>query len=91
MDIELYTILQYSIYMNYAVRIKKIIGQLEALARLSDGSVECDKVLQQVNAVQGAVMSLKRQIIDDSLERCVESPSSQEDAQKLLTSIRRYI
>lgn len=78
--------------MTYEVRIKKIIGQLEALSRQSnEGRVACDKVLQQVNAVQGAVASLKRQIIDDSFDVCLESPHAHTETKKLLTSIRRYL
>lgn len=78
--------------MSYDTRIKKIIGQLEALSRLSDQKESgCDKVLQQVNAVQGAVASLKRQIIDDSFEYCAESRNPNKETKKLLSSIRRYI
>lgn len=78
--------------MNYEVRIKKIIGQLEALARMSEKDTrQCDRVLQQVNAVQGAVASLKRLIIDDSFEQCLESRNAHKEAKKLLTNIRRYI
>ncbi|HMR72868.1 MAG TPA: metal-sensitive transcriptional regulator, partial [Candidatus Saccharibacteria bacterium] len=88
----IYTILQYTITMKYNVRIKKIIGQLEALARLSDErGAACDEVLQQVSAVQGAVLSLKKQIIDDSLENCLESRHAHREAKQLLTTIRRYI
>lgn len=78
--------------MKYDTRIKKIIGQLEALARMSDtNGPECGQVLQQVNAVQGAVASLKKQIIDDSLENCLESRHAHKDAKQLITTIRRYI
>ena len=78
--------------MNYATRINKIIGQLEALSRKSsEGQAGCDQVLQQVSAVQGAVASLKRQIIDDSFEHCSESRDAHKETKKLLTSIRRYI
>lgn len=90
----LYFILYPSILycMNYDVRIKKIIGQLEALSRLSnEGRTECDQVLQQVSAVQGAVTSLKRQIIDNSFEQCLDSKNAQKATKKLLTNIRRYI
>ena len=79
--------------MKYDTRINKIIGQLEALARVSDeeSMVKCDQVLQQVNAVQGAVASLKKQIIDDSLERCISSRHAHKEAKKLLLTVRRYI
>lgn len=78
--------------MTYHARIRKIIGQLEALDRLSgEGQAGCDRVLQQVNAVEGGVKSLKRLIIEDSLEACSDSPRSHQDTKQLLTSIRRYL
>jgi DNA-binding FrmR family transcriptional regulator len=87
-----YTILEYTNTMNYNARIKRIIGQLEGLARLSDErSAGCSEVLQQVSAIQGAVSSLKKKIIDDSFEECLESRNAHKETKKLLTSIRRYI
>ena len=78
--------------MNYDTRINKIIGQLEALRRLSgEGQSGCDKVLQQVNAVQGGVTSLKRVIIEDSLDACAGENQSHSETKALLTSIRRYL
>lgn len=78
--------------MKYDVRIKKIVGQLEALARMADERESgCSEVLQQVSAVQGAITSLKRQIIDDSFDKCLEARNAHKETQKLLTSIRRYI
>lgn len=78
--------------MKYEVRINKIIGQLESLARLSgEGQAGCDKVLQQVNAIEGGVKSLRRVIIEDSLDACGDSPRSHKETKELLTSIRRYL
>ncbi len=78
--------------MNYDTRINKIIGQLEALRRVSTSSdAGCDKVLQQVTAVQGGVASLKRIIIEDSLEACADETQSHAQTKALLTSIRRYL
>lgn len=78
--------------MSYNVRINKIVGQLEALARVTDKKEpSCGDVLQQVSAIQGAVVSLKRAIIDDSFEKCVESRNAHKEAKRLLTNIRRYI
>lgn len=78
--------------MNYDVRVNKIVGQLEALARMADDrQIGCDAVLQQVSAIQGAVTSLKRQIIDDSFGKCLESRNAHKETKRLLTSIRRYI
>lgn len=78
--------------MNYNARINKIIGQLEALSRLSgEGQASCDRVLQQVNAVEGGVKSLKRLIIEDSLQSCVDSSRPEQQTKELLQSIRRYL
>ncbi|MGB2787342.1 MAG: metal-sensing transcriptional repressor [Candidatus Saccharimonadaceae bacterium] len=77
--------------MQYEVRIKKIIGQLESLARLNKEQDKCEAVLQQINAIQGGVSSLKRLIIDDSLEACGQSTDAHKEAKKLLSNIARYI
>lgn len=78
--------------MRYEARINKIIGQLESLSRLSsEGQPSCDKVLQQVNAVQGGVNSLKRLIIEDSLQACSDSKNTESQTKQLITSIRRYL
>jgi len=79
-------------YMQYETRINKIIGQLEALSRLSgEGQADCSKVLQQVNAIQGGVASLKRVIIQDSLEACSQTRRPQKHTKELLLNIRRYL
>ncbi len=78
--------------MKYEARINKIIGQLESLARLlGEKQASCGNVLQQVNAIEGGVRSLKRLIIDDSLETCAESRRAHKEIKELLTSIRRYL
>lgn len=78
--------------MNYEVRINKIIGQLKALAlTASKENTSCDKVLQQISAVEGGVKSLKRCIIDESLEACAEASQPHKETKQLLTSIRRYL
>lgn len=77
--------------MQYEVRIKKIIGQLEALAKNTRDQDKCEAVLQQINAIQGGVNSLKRLIIDDSLEACGRSGDAHKEAKKLLSNIARYI
>lgn len=78
--------------MTYESRVNKIIGQLEALSRLSgEGQADCAKVLQQVNAIEGGVKSLKRLIIADSLEACADSRRPHEQTKKLVASIGRYL
>lgn len=77
--------------MNQNSRIQKIIGQLEGLQRMTDESAECSKVLQQVKAIEGAVASLRKNIIDQSLENCLNSSDTQKEAKKVINSIRRYM
>lgn len=77
--------------MDYTTRINKIIGQLQGLSRLTrETDMSCDQILQQVNAIQGAVSSLKYRIIDDSFEVCIESKDIKTETKKLLSNIRRY-
>jgi len=78
--------------MNQNSRIQRIVGQLEGLQRMLEAEgFECGKVLQQVKAIEGAVTSLRRNIIDQSLESCLNSSDTQKEAKKIVNSIRRYM
>lgn len=77
--------------MNYQSRINKLIGQLEAISRISNNNEDCQKILQQVKAVEGGIISLKKHIIDESLEKCLGAKDSQKEAKKIINSIRRYM
>lgn len=78
--------------MSQVLRIKKIVGQINSLAKsIEQGGKKCDAVLQQVSAVQGALSSLKKEIIQSSLEQCAQSQNANMRTQNLLKKVAKYI
>ncbi len=53
------------------LRLKKISGQVNAIARMVDQDRYCVDVLQQANAAQSALEAVSRKVARNYLERCV--------------------
>lgn len=66
-------------------RIKKIIGQLNAIDKMIDTDVPCEDVLVQVNAVKGAVHKVGQAVLEGHLLHCVRDGIEHGDADKTLT------
>lgn len=77
------------------MRVKRIAGQIDAIARaLADGT-ECADVLHQVAGVRGAVNGLMDEIFDAHLREHVARPGLSDEerargAEELATVLRRY-
>ena len=53
------------------VRIKKIIGQLNAIDKMIDEDIPCEDVLIQVNATKSALHKVGQVILEGHLNHCV--------------------
>jgi DNA-binding FrmR family transcriptional regulator len=53
------------------LRLKKINGQVNAIARMVEQDRYCVDVLQQANAAQSALEAVSRKVARNYLERCV--------------------
>jgi DNA-binding FrmR family transcriptional regulator len=53
------------------LRLKKISGQVSAIARMVEQDRYCVDVLQQANAAQSALEAVSRKVARNYLERCV--------------------
>lgn len=53
------------------LRLKKISGQVNAIAKMVDQDRYCVDVLQQANAAQSALEAVSRKVARNYLERCV--------------------
>lgn len=77
------------------MRVKRIVGQMEAIERALSSGLECADVLHQVAGVRGAVNGLMDEIFEAHLRAHVARPglSDAERAQgadELATVLRRY-
>ena len=53
------------------LRLRKVNGQVQGVARMVEADRYCVDVLQQLSAVQAAVESVSRLVTRNYLERCV--------------------
>jgi DNA-binding FrmR family transcriptional regulator len=76
-------------------RIRRIVGQLEAIERAILGDEDCAVTLHQTAAVRGAVGGLMDELVESHIREHVAleglTPEQrQEGAEELIAAIRRY-
>ena len=78
---------------NLHRRLKKIIGQLNAIDRMIEEDVPCEQILMQVNASKSALHKVGHIIVEGHLEHCVKQAIKDNDSDEAisdLTSILEY-
>ena len=56
---------------NLHRRLKKIIGQLNAIDRMVDEDVPCEEMLMQINAAKSALHKVGQVVLEGHLNHCV--------------------
>lgn len=72
---------------NLHRRIKKIIGQLNAIDRMIEDDIPCEQILMQVNASKSALHKVGHIIVEGHLEHCVKQAIQGEDADEAISDI----
>ena len=57
---------------NLHRRLKKIIGQLNAIDRMIDEDVPCENILMQINASKSALHKVGHIIVEGHLSHCIK-------------------
>lgn len=57
---------------NLHRRLKKIIGQLNAIDRMIDEDVPCENILMQINASKSALHRVGHIIVEGHLNHCIK-------------------
>ncbi|MDO4616438.1 MAG: metal-sensing transcriptional repressor [Lachnospiraceae bacterium] len=57
---------------NLHRRIKKIIGQLNAIDRMIDEDVPCEDILSQMNAAKSAIHRCGQVVLEGHIKHCVK-------------------
>ena len=79
-----------------ALRVARIRGQVEALARALDEGVECSDVLQLIASARGAMNSLMAEVVEDHIrEHAFRGVRARSDegraAEDLVDIVRSYL
>ena len=72
---------------NLHRRLKKIIGQLNAIDRMIDEDIPCENILMQINASKSALHKVGLIIVEGHLEHCIKESMEKGDTDEALTDV----
>lgn len=72
---------------NLHRRLKKIIGQLNAIDRMIDEDIPCENILMQINASKSALHKVGHIIVEGHLEHYIKESMEKGDTDEALTDV----
>ena len=57
---------------NLHARMKKIIGQLNAIDKMIDKDIPCEDIIMQINAAKSALHKVGQVVLEGHLHHCVK-------------------
>jgi len=76
---------------NLHLRIKKIIGQLNAIDKMVDSDIPCEQILIQISAVKSAVHKAGQAVLEGHLSFCVHDGFKHGDADKTISDCKQIM
>ncbi|WP_163468962.1 metal-sensing transcriptional repressor [Fusobacterium sp. IOR10] len=72
-------------------RLKKIIGQINAIDRMVEEDIPCENILMQINAAKSALHKAGQVILEGHLKHCVREGIENGDADKTIENFAKSI
>lgn len=72
-------------------RLKKIIGQVQAIDRMVDEDVPCEDVLAQINAAKSALNKVGQVVLEGHIQHCVRDGLIHGDAEKTIQQFTKAV
>lgn len=76
---------------NLHRRLKKIIGQVQAIDRMVDEDVPCEDVLAQINAAKSALNGCGKVVLEGHIRHCVVDGIKHGDADKTIENFTKAV
>ena len=76
---------------NLHRRLKKIIGQVQAIDRMVDEDVPCEDVLAQINAAKSALHGCGKGVLEGHIKYCVRDGIESGDADKTIERFTKAV
>ncbi len=76
---------------NLHRRLKKIIGQLNAIDKMIDEDVPCEDILIQINAAKSAMHKVGQIVLEGHLNHCVKDGIEHGDAEKTVAEFAKAL
>lgn len=68
---------------NLHRRLKKIIGQVQAIDRMIDEDVPCEDVLSQISAAKSALNKAGQVVLEGHITHCIKDAVEEGDMEKI--------
>ncbi len=69
---------------NLHRRLKKVIGQIQAIDRMVEEDVPCEDILAQINAAKSALHSCGKVVLEGHIQHCVKDGLEHGDVEKTI-------
>ena len=76
---------------NLHRRLRKIIGQVQAIDRMVDEDVPCEDILAQINAAKSALLKAGQVVLEGHLQHCVRDGIEHGDAEKTIQNFAKAV
>lgn len=76
---------------NLHRRLKKIIGQVDAIDRMIDEDIPCEDILAQINAAKSALHKCGQVVLEGHIQHCVKEGIQHGDAEKTIADFTKAI
>jgi DNA-binding FrmR family transcriptional regulator len=76
---------------NLHRRLKKIIGQVQAIDRMVDEDIPCEDMLAQINAAKSALHKVGQVVLEGHIRHCVLDGIQHGDADATLESFTKAV
>ena len=74
---------------NLHRRLKKIIGQVQAIDRMIDEDIPCEDILSQINAAKSALHKCGQVVLEGHIKHCVKDGIEHGDADKTIEALAK--
>ncbi len=76
---------------NLHRRLKRIIGQVQAIDRMIDQDIPCEDILSQINAAKSALNGCGKVILEGHIKHCIKDGIEEGDVDKTLDSFTKAV
>ena len=76
---------------NLHRRLKKIIGQVQAIDRMVDEDVPCEDILSQISAAKSALNKAGQVVLEGHIKHCVKDGIEHGDADKTIENFTKAV
>ena len=76
---------------NLHRRLKKIIGQVQAIDRMIDEDIPCEDILAQINAAKSALHKAGQVILEGHIKHCVRDGIEHGDVDQTIAKFTKAV